>query len=230
MNGANPLVLAVLLGMAALLPAVLLVATSFVKISVVLGVVRNALGGGDIPGATVVTALAVILSLHAMAPTFGAVDAAAGPQLAAALGRDPTTPEGLAVWRDAWRAARAPVTRFFRVNATPRDRAFFFDLARTARARAAQGPDAIVAPAPEPDDLAVLLPAFVTSELTRAFALGLLVLLPFLVVDLVVANVLAAMGITGLPHGSAALPFKLLLFVLADGWPSLCRALVLGYR
>jgi flagellar biosynthesis protein FliP len=76
----------------------------------------------------------------------------------------------------------------------------------------------------------VLLPAFVTSELTRAFLLGLLLLLPFLVVDLVVANVLAAMGVSSLPHGSVALPFKLLLFVLADGWTTLCRALVLGYR
>ncbi len=115
----NPVVLAVLLGVAALLPAVLLVGTSFVKISVVLGVLRNALGAADIPGATVVTALAVILSLHAMAPTFHAVDAAAGDRLAAALARDPATPDGLAAWRDAWGAARAPVTRFLRVNATP---------------------------------------------------------------------------------------------------------------
>jgi type III secretion protein R len=80
------------------------------------------------------------------------------------------------------------------------------------------------------DDVSVLLPAFVTSELTRAFLLGLLRLLPFLVVDLVVANVLAAMGVSSLPHGSVALPFKLLLVVLADGWTTLCRALVLGYR
>lgn len=226
----NPVVLAVLLGVAALLPAVLLVATSFVKISVVLGVLRNALGAADIPGATVVTALAVILSLHAMAPTFHAVDIAAGDRLAAALARDPSTPEGLSAWRDAWSAARPPITRFLRVNATPRDRAFFLDLARESRARAAQGPDALVTPPPGGDDLSVLLPAFVTSELTRAFLLGLLLLLPFLVVDLVVANVLAAMGVSSLPHGSAALPFKLLLFVLADGWTTLCRALVLGYR
>lgn len=230
MGGANPLVLAVLVGMAALLPAVLLVATSFVKISVVLGVVRNALGGGDIPGATVVTALAVILSLHAMAPTFDAVGDAAGAQLVAAVTRDPTTPEGLAAWRAAWAAARAPIARFLRANATQRDRAFFLDLARASRARAAQGPDAMVTEAPAEGDLAVLLPAFVTSELTRAFTLGFLVLLPFLVVDLVVANVLVALGLSGMPHGSAALPFKLLLFVLADGWTTLARALVLGYR
>lgn len=230
MTGANPVVLAVLLGVAALLPAVLLVATSFVKISVVLGVLRNALGGGDIPGATVVTALAVILSLHAMAPTFEAVGDAAGTRIMAALARDPTTPDGLTAWRDAWTAARAPATRFLRANATPRDRAFFLDLARASRARAARGPDAIAATPPDANDLAVLLPAFVTSELTRAFILGLLLLLPFLVVDLVVANVLAALGITSLPHASASLPFKLLLFVLADGWTTLCRALVLGYR
>lgn len=230
MSQGNPVVLAVLLGVAAMLPAVLLVATSFVKISVVLGVLRNALGAGDLPSGVVVTALAVILSLHAMAPTFSAVDDAAGARIMAALARDPTTPEGITAWRDAWSAARAPVARFLRVNAAARDRAFFLDLARASRARAAQGPDAVSSPAPGADDLSVLLPAFVTSELTRAFLLGLLLLLPFLVVDLVVANVLVAMGISALPHTSAALPFKLLLFVMADGWTTLCRALVLGYR
>ncbi len=230
MSHGNPIVLAVLLGVAALLPAVLLVATSFVKISVVLGVLRNALGAGDLPSGVVITALAVILSLHAMAPTFSAVDDAAGTRIMGALARDPTTLEGLTAWRDAWTAARAPVSRFLRVNATPRDRAFFLDLARSSRVRAAQGPDAVLSPAPDPNDLSVLLPAFVTSELTRAFILGLLLLLPFLVVDLVVANVLAALGITSMPHASAALPFKLLLFVLAEGWTTLCRALVLGYR
>ena len=80
------------------------------------------------------------------------------------------------------------------------------------------------------DDVAVLLPAFVLTELARAFSLGFLVYVPFLVVDFVVAALLASLGLVGLPPPQVALPFKLLLFVAADGWLLVARALVLGYR
>lgn len=225
--GASPLALALLVSALTLLPAVLLVGTSFVKVSVVLGAVRNALGTPHIPGSLVVLGLSVILTVHVMAPTASAVVRDAGPQWAEALSGDPTTPAGLARIARAWDAGRAPVVRFLRDNATPRDRALFLELAVQARDRQAHGDDT---PRPTADDVSVLLPAFVVSELTRAFLIAFLVLLPFLVVDLVIAHVLLALGLTGLPPTTVSLPFKLLLFVMADGWYLLSRALVLGYR
>jgi type III secretion protein R len=119
--------------------------------------------------------------------------------------------------------------RFLRENARPSDRAFFVDLAHRSRAsQRTHGAAALDAPAA--DDVAVLLPAFVVSELTRAFLIAFLLLLPFLVVDVVVANVLVALGLHTMSPASVALPFKLLLFVMADGWHLLARALVLAYR
>jgi type III secretion protein R len=123
----------------------------------------------------------------------------------------------------AARLARAsqPLREFLARFARADDRAAFLDVARRLR-----GPDASP---PAHDDLAVLAPAFVVSELRRAFAMGFAVFLPFLAVDLVVANVLLALGLTQLSPTSAALPFKLLLFVAVDGWKLLARALALSY-
>ena len=223
-TGTSPLVLAVVFGMLSLLPALLLVGTSFVKCSVVLGLVRNALGSAETPGTMVVLGLSAILSLHVMAPTARAMVDAAGPQVNEALAADPLTPEGLARLGRAWDAAKGPWVRFLRANAHARERRMFVDLARQSARR--QGATTVVGE----DDVSVLLPAFVVTELTRAFTLGFLVFLPFLVVDLVVASLLVSLGLTGLPPPQVALPFKLLLFVAADGWLLLVRALVLGYH
>ncbi len=223
-TGTSPLVLAVVFGMLSLLPALLLVGTSFVKCSVVLGLIRNALGSAETPGTMVVLGLSAILSLHVMAPTARAMVAAAGPQVNEALAADPLTPEGLARLGRAWDAAKGPWVRFLRANAHARERRMFVDLARQSARR--QGATTVVGE----DDVSVLLPAFVVTELTRAFTLGFLVFLPFLVVDLVVASLLVSLGLTGLPPPQVALPFKLLLFVAADGWLLLVRALVLGYH
>ncbi len=223
-TGTSPLVLAVVFGMLSLLPALLLVGTSFVKCSVVLGLIRNALGSAETPGTMVVLGLSAILSLHVMAPTARAMVAAAGPQVNEALAADPLTPEGLARLGRAWDVAKGPWVRFLRANAHARERRMFVDLARQSARR--QGATTVVGE----DDVSVLLPAFVVTELTRAFTLGFLVFLPFLVVDLVVASLLVSLGLTGLPPPQVALPFKLLLFVAADGWLLLVRALVLGYH
>ena len=117
--------------------------------------------------------------------------------------------------------AGEPLKDFLSRFARPDDRATFLDVARRLR-----GPEAT--PVAE-DDLAVLAPAFVVSELRRAFLVGFLVFVPFLVVDLVVSNVLLALGLTQLSPTSVALPFKLLLFVAVDGWRLLARALALSY-
>jgi type III secretion protein R len=145
------------------------------------------------------------------------------------------------VAEDAWRAAAAgppprgadeviaagaraagPLKAFLARFARPEDRRLFLDLAR--RLRPPEGRDGV-----GDADLAVLAPAFVISELRRAFAVGFLVFLPFLAVDLAVANVLLALGLTQLSPTAVSLPFKLLLFVAVDGWALLARGLVAGY-
>lgn len=224
MNPQGVLSLAILLGAATLLPAMILAATSFVKVSVVLGSLRNAFGASHMPGNLAVLGLSAILTLHVMAPTAEAVLTAAGPALTQAATSDPMTAQGADAWARAWSLSRPSVTRFLSANARPDDRAFFADLARRSRAR--QRVEATV----RDDDVTVLLPAFVVSELTRAFMIAFLLLLPFLVVDLVVANVLASAGLHAVSPSSVALPFKLLLFISADGWHHLARALVLSYR
>ncbi len=227
--GSSPLLLVVLLGVLSVLPFVLLVGTSFVKVSVVLGMVRNAIGTQQIPSNMVITGLAAILTLHIMAPTAAAVAHAAGPLVQRAVAADFSRPDAIDTLGSAWDAARAPIQRFLRANSTPRDRALFLDLARQARSRQPV-PAGVTVEAPGADDLSVLLPAFVVSELTSAFSIGFLIFLPFLVVDLVIANLLTALGMQMVSPATISLPFKLLLFILADGWYLITRALVLGYH
>jgi type III secretion protein R len=208
----RPAELIALLGLLALAPAALVMLTSFLKIVVVLSIARSALGAPQVPPSTAVTGLALALSLLVMAPV---------AERAAALAAERAGEHGLS--GAAARAARAagPVREFLARFARADDRAAFLDVARRLRA-----PDA---PTPAGDDLAVLAPAFVVSELRRAFTIGFVIFLPFLAVDLVVANVLLALGLTQLSPTSAALPFKLLLFVAVDGWKLLARALALSY-
>lgn len=227
-TGSSPVLLVVLLAVASVLPFFILVSTSFVKVSVVLGLARNALGTQNVPSNTVITALAAALSIHIMAPTTAAVSRAAGPFIDRALSADLSRPDARQELERAWTATRAPIASFLERNSSTRDRAMFLDLARRARERPSADGGAVEAPSAS--DLSVLLPAFVVSELTSAFSIGFLVFLPFLIVELVIANILTALGLQSVSSTTVSLPFKLLLFVLADGWYLLARALVLGYR
>jgi type III secretion protein R len=185
--------------------------TSFLKITVVLSIARSALGAPQVPPSSAVTGLALVLTLAVMAPV---------GERALELART-VRGDGIAATAARLEAAADPVRTFLARFARPEDRAVFLDVAR--RLRAATG-----APTGE-RDLAVLAPAFVVSELRRAFTIGFLVFVPFLAVDLVVANVLLALGLTQLSPTSVALPFKLLLFVAVDGWKLLARSLALSY-
>ncbi|HEU4385818.1 MAG TPA: type III secretion system export apparatus subunit SctR [Anaeromyxobacteraceae bacterium] len=211
--GDRPVELLLLLGLMALVPLTLVTLTSFVKIAVVLSVARSALGAPQVPPTTAVTGLALLLSLSVMAPV--AEDA----WRAARAGPPPRGADELIA---AGARAAAPLKAFLARFAKPEDRRLFLDLSR--RLRPAEERERVV-----DADLLVLAPAFMVSELRRAFAVGFLVFLPFLAVDLAVANVLLALGLTQLSPTAVSLPFKLLLFVAVDGWALLSRGLVASY-
>ena len=208
----HPAELLIALGVVALVPLALVTLTSFLKMAVVLSVTRSALGAPQIPPSTAVTGLALLLTLIVMSPV---------AEQSWKLAR--TVPAGgLERTLQASAAAAEPLRGFLARFARRDDRQTFLDLARRARPPASRGDVT-------DGDFAVLAPAFMVSELRRAFTIGFLVFLPFLVVDLLVANVLLALGLTQLSPTTVALPFKLLLFVAVDGWKLIARGLVAGY-
>jgi type III secretion protein R len=247
----RPMVLVVALAIVSLLPLAFMTVTAFVKIATVLQIVRSAIGAQGVPSGTIIMALAAALTLVAMAPVGDKIAARAAPLLAA---KEADT----ATWvRGGVEAVREPLREFLKANASETERERFFDIARRARRQGAGqtgagqtpggpaaapgqggtpggGPPGPAAQAATgevgPDDLTVLLPAFVVTELGEAFALGFLIYLPFLVIDLVISNLLLALGMQMMSPTQVSLPFKLLLFVAIDGWGLLARSLVEGYR
>jgi type III secretion protein R len=214
----RPIALVVALAIVSLLPFAFMTVTSFVKIATVLQIVRSAIGAQSVPSSSVIMALAAALTLIAMAPVGERIAARAAPLLA---GKQ--TPDTVALVEGGIDAVREPMREFLRSNASESERARFLDVAKSARPpqdRAAVGAD----------DLTVLVPAFVVTELTEAFGIGFLLFLPFLVIDLVVSNVLLALGMQMMSPTQVSLPFKLLLFVAIDGWGLLARSLVAGYH
>ena len=218
----RPIVMVALLAALSLLPFVLVMMTSFVKIAVVLSILRNAIGSPQVPPTMVITGLAFVLSLFVMAPVGSRIFAAVEPTLSQGAGAPLTSPQAADAIVGAASRAKEPVREFLARHAHAPERALFADLARRMRPPAERDQVA-------DSDLLVLTPAFVTSELKEAFAIGFLLFIPFLVIDLLVANVLLSLGMHMLSPTTISLPFKLLLFVLVDGWTLLTRGLVLGY-
>lgn len=210
----HPAELLLALGLMALAPVGLVTLTSFLKMVVVLSLTRSALGAPQIPPSTAVTGLALLLTLVVMSPI-----AESSWHLARAVPAG-----GVERTLQAAKAATEPLRGFLSRFANPGDRRTFLELARRARSGPGVERDDV-----GEDDFVVLAPAFAISELRRAFTIGFLVFLPFLVVDLLVANVLLALGLTQLSPTSVALPFKLLLLVAVDGWKLIAKGLVLGY-
>lgn len=197
------------------LPFAALMTTAFVRISVVLSILRGALGSSQLPPTVVLTGLSLVLTLAVMAPT--------GEQVLQAIRSAPPRADGLEEMAAAADRAKEPLRAFMLRHTSARERAPFLSIARELRepaARAAVGEQ----------DLAVVVPAFVGAELRRGFEIGFLLFVPFLVVDLVIANLLLALGMHMLSPTTVSLPFKLLLFVLADGWQLVIRGLMEGYR
>ena len=191
--------LQVLLLMTALsfLPAALLMLTSFTRIIIVLAILRQAMGLQQTPPNRVLIGMALALTLLIMMPVFEAIySAAVTPYLNEQLGMMETL-----------KAASTPIRDFMLANTRTTDIEQFLGIANMA------APDT-----PQDLSFSILIPAFITSELKTAFQIGFIIYLPFLVIDLVVASVLMAMGMIMLSPQMISLPFKLMLFVLVDGW------------
>jgi type III secretion protein R len=216
----KPIALVVALALVSLLPFVFMGVTAFVKISTVLQIARSAIGAQSVPSNTVIMALATALTLIAMAPVGQRIFERAAPlaQQAEKKNQDTTLliEQGVA-------AVSEPMREFLANNSAEKEQKRFLLVAKNARPEAER--EKVGA-----RDLSVLVPAFVVTELTEAFAIGFLIYLPFLVIDLVIANVLLALGMQMLSPTQVSLPFKLLLFVAIDGWGLLAQALVQGYR
>nr|WP_210341433.1 flagellar type III secretion system pore protein FliP [Methylopila capsulata] len=200
--------LVALITVLSLAPSILVMVTCFTRIVVVLSLLRTAIGTQTAPPNTVVTALALFLTAFVMAPTFQtAYDQAVVPRLAGQI--DDAT---------AFQRGVAPFRTFMLAHVREKDLRLFQDLSREP---APEGPEAV--------SLRVLIPSFMISELRRAFEIGFLLFVPFLVIDLVVASVLMSMGMMMLPPAIVSLPFKLIFFVLVDGWSLVAGSLVQSY-
>jgi flagellar biosynthetic protein FliP len=189
-------------------PAILLTCTSFTKILVVLGLTRNALGLQQSPPNQVLAGLALFLSLFIMAPVLSAVnDAGIQPYL-----------DGEATTSQAWDAGIKPLQDFMLDNTDDDELKLLTSVADRELPK-------------NRDDVALstLVPAFVLSELKDAFIIGFIIFIPFLVIDIVVSGALMALGMMMMPPVMVSLPFKLLLFVMVDGWALVIRALVGSY-
>ncbi len=214
----RPIALVVALALVSLLPFAFMTLTAFVKISTVLQIVRGAIGAQNVPSNTVIMALSAALTLLAMAP----VGSKMGDKLEPLLGKDKVQ-DTSALLTGVIDATREPLRDFLKANASKRELDRFYEIAKAARPEA-ERKDVGRA------DLVIVIPAFVVTELLEAFALGFAIFLPFLVIDLVVANVLLALGMQMMNPTQVSLPFKLLLFVAVDGWGLLAQALVTGYH
>jgi len=213
----------------ALAPFFAVMVTSFTKIAVVLSLVRNALGLQQVPPNLVLNGLALILSVFVMYPTLEKMQAAAavqGPATPTMPGDPPAQAENPIestgdIFATADRA-KEPLREFLLKHSDPRERAFFL---RTQQRIGDPGKVSSL----RDTDFVIVIPAFVVKELKLAFQIGFLIFLPFLVIDMVIANILLAMGMMMLSPVTISLPFKILLFVLVDGWVKLSHGLVLSY-
>ncbi|MFD4840251.1 type III secretion system export apparatus subunit SctR [Achromobacter sp. NPDC058515] len=220
-GGADPISLAVVLALLALVPLAAVMTTSFLKIAVVLTLVRNALGVQQVPPNMALYGLALILSAYVMGPVVMQIgDELRAPPAAAAPGEP--APDRLEGILDSVARGAEPMRAFMMKNSRPEQRDFFV---RTARELWGEQASRNL----KQDDLLVLIPSFLVSELTAAFQIGFLLYLPFVIIDLIVSNILLAMGMMMVSPVTISMPLKLFLFVMVDGWTRLIQGLVLSY-
>lgn len=189
-------------------PSILVMVTSFTRIVIVLSLLRSAIGTQTAPPNTVMTGLALFLTAFIMAPTFqAAYDAGIKPLVAGEIRE-----------MEAFERASGPFRTFMLKHVRPADLELFLDLSKEPRPAS-----------PDVTPLKSLVPAFMISELRRAFEIGFLLFIPFLIIDLVVSSILISMGMMMVPPVTVALPFKLIFFVLVDGWRLIAGSLVQSF-
>ena len=200
--------LLLLLTVLSLVPAILMMVTSFIRISIVLSFARTAIGMQQLPPNQIIIGLALFLTVFVMAPIWSEVnDQALQPFLDNQISMDTAIERG-----------SAPLRVFMLKQTRERDLGLFIALGKLPQPNT-------------PDDVPtwVIIPAFMISELKTAFQMGFLILLPFVVIDMVVSSALMSMGMMMLPPTTISLPFKVLLFVMADGWYLISRSLVTSF-
>lgn len=190
-------------------PAIVVLMTSFTRIVIVLGFTRTALATQQMPPNQVIIGLALFLTLFVMAPTLGEVNSTA---LQPFLAEEITQEEALA-------NAAVPIKSFMAKHTREKDLALFLNYTNSDKPTDIQD-----------ISLTVLIPAFAISELKTAFQMGFMIFIPFLVIDMVVASVLMSMGMMMLPPVMISLPFKILLFILVDGWHLIVRSLLISFQ
>ncbi|WP_187972892.1 type III secretion system export apparatus subunit SctR [Aquibium microcysteis] len=210
----DPLNLILILAIAALVPFIAIVATAYIKLSVVFLLLRNALGVQQIPPNSALNALAIILSGYIMTPVFY--------ETLQILSNGDYRFDSVANITTTFNAAKGPLIEFLNKHADMREKTFFLEAASQL------WPPEVRATL-TPDSLAVVLPAFTVSQLREAFEIGFLLYLPFIAIDLIVSNILLAMGMMMVSPLTISLPFKLFLFVMVDGWSRLILGLVGSY-
>ncbi len=217
--GNHPLQLMLMLAALGLVPFALLMVTSFVKISVVLSIVRTAMGTQQIPPTQVITGLAIILTVYIMAPVGQEMYRVAKPEMYEGELMQAKSVDHLF---EAAKKAKEPLRNFLLKKTGPKDQALFYSLALKMRKTEEDRKDITE------KDFLIIIPAFVVSELKEAFQIGFLLFIPFIVIDMVVANILLALGMHMLSPTTISMPFKLLLFVMIDGWYLIAKGLVVG--
>jgi flagellar biosynthesis protein FliP len=209
LTSSNAVQVLLLIGALTLVPAVLFTVTGFSRILIVLGFIRTAVGTNNAPPNQVMVGIALFLTIFVMAPTIGAIKKVAVQPLEAHKISTTT----------ALHRAEVPMREFMFRNTRAQDIQLFISLAHDKEPHTR---------AEVPTE--VLIPAFIVSELNTAFQIGFLIFLPFLIIDLIVSSVLMSMGMIMLPPTFISLPFKILLFVLVDGWDLVIKALVQSFH
>ena len=208
-DSSNALQILLLIGGISILPAILFTVTGFTRILIVLGFIRQALGTQNTPPNQVLVGIALFLTLFVMAPTIGAIKKDAYEPL---VKHQITTAQAL-------ERGQEPLREFMFKQTRSQDLSLFVGMAKIKPPKTrAQVPTY------------VLIPAFILSELKTAFQIGFLVFLPFLLIDLIVSSTLMSMGMVMLPPSFISLPFKILLFVLVDGWDLVTHSLVASFH
>lgn len=198
----------------AVVPSLLIMMTSFTRIVIVLSFLRNALGTQQSPPNQVLVGLALFLTMFIMQPVFSEINTTAyEPYKAESMTRE-----------EAFDAAQKPMKEFMLKQTEKKSLDLFLSISRTELPEINSQEDYMQL------GLSVIVPSFILSELNKAFTMGFLIFIPFLIIDMVVSSTLMSMGMVMLPPTMIALPFKIMMFVLVDGWNLVIKTLVQGFR